>query len=125
MIILSKKQILMLHSQLISQTGGIDGVRDEALLESAVGAPFQSFGDQDIYTKKKKKAARLCFGLVKNHAFLDGNKRIGAHAMLVFLALNKIELKYTQTELSNIILEIASGEKSFDDLLKWIITHQM
>ncbi|HIW24595.1 MAG TPA: type II toxin-antitoxin system death-on-curing family toxin [Firmicutes bacterium] len=125
MIILSKKQILMLHSQLISQTGGIDGVRDEALLESAVGAPFQSFGDQDIYPSIQQKAARLCFGLVKNHAFLDGNKRIGAHAMLVFLALNKIELKYTQTELSNIILEIASGEKSFDDLLKWIITHQM
>ena len=115
----------MLHSQLISQTGGIDGVRDEALLESAVGAPFQSFGDQDIYPSIQQKAARLCFGLVKNHAFLDGNKRIGAHAMLVFLALNKIELKYTQTELSNIILEIASGEKSFDDLLKWIITHQM
>ena len=125
MIILSKKQILMLHSQLISQTGGIDGVRDEALLESAIGAPFQSFGDQDIYPSIQQKAARLCFGLVKNHAFLDGNKRIGAHAMLVFLALNKIELKYTQTELSNIILEIASGEKSFDDLLKWIITHQM
>ena len=125
MIILSKKQILMLHSQLISQTGGIDGVRDEALLESAVGAPFQSFGDQDIYPSIQQKAARLCFGLVKNHAFLDGNKRIGAHAMLVFLALNKIELKYTQTELSNIILEIASGKKSFDDLLKWIITHQM
>ena len=125
MIILSKKQILMLHSQLISQTGGIDGVRDEALLESAVGAPFQSFGDQDIYPSIQQKAARLCFGLVKNHAFLDGNKRIGAHAMLVFLALNKIELKYTQTELSNIILEIASGEKSFYDLLKWIITHQM
>ena len=125
MIILSKKQILMLHSQLISQTGGIDGVRDEALLESAVGAPFQSFGDQDIYPSIQQKAARLCFGLVKNHAFLDGNKRIGAHAMLVFLALNKIELRYTQTELSNIILEIASGEKSFDDLLKWIITHQM
>ena len=125
MIILSKKQILMLHSQLISQTGGIDGVRDEALLESAVGAPFQSFGDQDIYPSIQQKAARLCFGLVKNHAFLDGNKRIGAHAMLVFLALNKIELRYTQTELSNIILEIASGEKSFDDLLKWIITHQI
>ena len=125
MIILSKKQILMLHSQLISQTGGIDGVQDEALLESAVGAPFQSFGDQDIYPSIQQKAARLCFGLVKNHAFLDGNKRIGAHAMLVFLALNKIELKYTQTELSNIILEIASGEKSFDDLLKWIITHQI
>ena len=125
MIILSKKQILMLHSQLISQTGGIDGVRDEALLESAIGAPFQSFGDQDIYPSIQQKAARLCFGLVKNHAFLDGNKRIGAHAMLVFLALNKIELKYTQTELSNIILEIASGEKSFVDLLKWIIMHQM
>lgn len=125
MIILSKEQILMLHSQLISETGGIGGIRDIALLESAINIPFQSFGDKDVYPSIQQKAARLGFGLVKNHAFVDGNKRIGAHAMLVFLALNQIKLEYTQKELSDIILEIASGEKEFDDLCKWVIAHQV
>ena len=125
MIILSKEQILMLHSQLISETGGIGGIRDIALLESAINIPFQSFGDKDVYPSIQQKAARLGFGLVKNYAFVDGNKRIGAHAMLVFLALNQIELEYTQKELSDIILEIASGEKEFDALCKWVIAHQV
>lgn len=125
MIILSKEQILMLHSQLVSETGGIGGIRDVALLESAINIPFQSFGDKDVYPSIQQKGARLGFGLVKNHAFVDGNKRIGAHAMLVFLALNQIELEYTQKELSDIILEIASGEKEFDDLCKWVIAHQV
>ena len=124
MIMLSKEQVLLLHSQLISETGGIDGIRDIALLESAISNPFQSFAGQDVYPSIQQKAARLGFGLVKNHAFIDGNKRIGAHAMLVFLALNKIELNYTQKELSDIILEIASDKKGFDDLCKWIILHQ-
>ena len=65
------------------------------------------------------------YGLIKNHPFVDGNKRIGAHAMLVFLALNGIELEYTQEELSDIILKVAAGESVFDDLLKWIIGHQL
>lgn len=65
------------------------------------------------------------YGLIKNHPFVDGNKRIGAHAMLVFLALNGIELEYTQKELSDIILKVAAGECGFDDLLKRIIGHQL
>ena len=125
MIVLSKEQIIMLHSQLISETGGINGIRDNALLESAINAPFQTFGNKNVYPSIQQKAARLCFGLVKNHAFADGNKRIGVHTMLVFLALNKIELEYTQKELSDIILEIASGNKGFDELCQWVITHQV
>jgi death-on-curing protein len=124
MITLSKKQIIMLHSQLIAETGGTDGIRDEGLLDSALSAPFQSFADTEVYPSIQQKAARLGYGLVKNHAFVDGNKRIGAHAMLVFLVLNKIELDYTQDELSDIFLKIAAGETSQNDLLEWIITHQ-
>jgi death-on-curing protein len=93
MIILSADQIILLHAHLISETGGIDGIRDRVLLESAVHTPFQSFNGTDAYPSLQQKAARLCYGLVKNHAFLDGNKRIGVHAMLVFLSLNKIELE--------------------------------
>lgn len=108
---LSKRQVLLLHEQLLSQTGGLPGLRDEGLLESALSAPFQSFGGGDVYPSLPQKVARLCYGLVKNHPFVDGNKRIGAHAMLVFLAVNGSELVYTQEELSGIILAVAAGEK--------------
>ena len=68
MITLSKKQIIMLHSQLIAETGGTDGIRDEGLLDSALFAPFQSFADTEVYPSIQQKAARLGYGLVKNHA---------------------------------------------------------
>ncbi len=124
MIIISKEQVIFLHSQLISETGGTDGLRDEGMLESALSAPFQVFDDTEVYPSLQQKAARLCYGLVKNHAFVDGNKRIGAHVMLVFLSLNKIELEYTQKELADVILKVASGDISFEKLLEWIIGHQ-
>lgn len=92
MIVLSKEQILMLHSRLVSETSGMDSIRDTALLESAINAPVQSFGDKDVYPS----IARLGFGLVKNQAFVDGNKQIGTHAMIVFLAIHKIELDQQQ-----------------------------
>jgi death-on-curing protein len=124
MIRLTKKQVLLLHSQLIQETGGSDGVRDEKLLESALETPFQSFGGEELYPSTQAKAARLCYGLVKNHAMVDGNKRIGTHAMLVFLALNGYELEYTQKELSDTILNVAAGHISYEELLNWIIEHQ-
>ena len=125
MIRLSKSQILLIHDQLISETGGSSGLRDEGMLDSALNAPFQTFGGEDVYPSLQKKAARLCFGLVKNHPFVDGNKRVGAHAMLVFLALNGIELQHTQSELSDVILQLAAGEIEATDLLRWILAHQV
>lgn len=125
MIRLSKSQILLIHDQLISETGGSSGLRDEGMLDSALNAPFQTFGGEDVYPSLQKKAARLCFGLVKNHPFVDGNKRIGAHAMLVFLALNGIELQHTQSELSDVILQLVAGEIEATDLLRWILAHQV
>ena len=125
MIVLSKQQILLLHSQLISETGGSDGLRNVGLLESAINSPFQQFGNEDLYPTIQQKASRLCFGLVNNHPFIDGNKRIGAHVMLVFLALNGIELEYTQYELSSTILKLASNEISYQQLTRWIINHQI
>jgi death-on-curing protein len=124
MIRLTKNQVLLLHSQLIQETGGSDGIRDEKLLESALETPFQSFGGEDLYPSTQAKAARLCYGLIKNHAMVDGNKRIGTHAMLVFLALNGYELEYTQKELSDTILDVAAGRISYEELLNWIIEHQ-
>lgn len=122
---LSKKQILALHSSMTAETGGTDGLRDEGLLESAINAPFASFGGVDMYPSIQQKAARLGYGLIQNHTFLDGNKRIGTHAMLVFLALNGIELEYAQEELIETILAVAADELSFEGLLNWIIEHQL
>ena len=125
MIILSKEQIVALHSSLIAETGGSDGIRDENLLEAAINAPFQTFDNTEVFPSIQQKGARLGYGLIKNHAFVDGNKRIGTHVMLAFLALNKIELDYTQKELSGTILKVAADEYTFDDLLKWVLDHQL
>ena len=124
MIILSKEQVLKLHASLIKATGGSDGIRDEGMLDMALNNPFQSFGGKELYPSIQAKAARLCFGLVKNHAMLDGNKRLGAHTMLVFLALNGYELSYSQKELSDVILALASGDIGEKEILQWIIEHQ-
>ena len=125
MKILSKEQILEIHEHLIKETGGCLGVRDEGMLESAINNPFQTFGGTELYSSIQSKAAQLCFGLVKNHAMIDGNKRLGAHAMLIFLALNGCELSFTMKELEDVILEIASKDKSSDEILNWILEHQI
>ena len=124
MIVLSTAQIVALHDDLIREFGGTEGVRDENLLDAAVHAPFQTFDGEELFPSICQKAARLGFGLVSNHPFLDGNKRIGAHAMLVFLALNRIDLVYSQQELIDVILRVASGKADFDDLLAWIMDHR-
>lgn len=124
MICFSKQQVLKMHSDLLVQTGGLDGLRDEGLLESALAAPFQTYDAQELFRSIQEKAARLAYGLIQNHPFIDGNKRIGAHAMLVLLALNGIELTYTQDELSDIILKIAASTASYEDLLAWILKHE-
>jgi len=125
MIKLTKEQVFLLHRELIAIHGGSDGLRDEALLDSALAAPFQSFGGQHLYPTVKQKAVRLGFGLLMNHPFIDGNKRIGAHVMLTVLALNGVELEYTQKELYEIILKVAASESSFDELLKWVLDHEV
>ena len=96
MKILTKHQIVLLHEQLITETGGSHGLRDEGMLESALSAPLQEFQAFSPYPTIQQKAARLAYGLIMNHPFVDGNKRIGAHAMLTLLLLNGIELEYTQ-----------------------------
>lgn len=121
---LTKEQVLMIHSELIRETGGSDGLRDDGLLDSALNAPLQGFGDVDIFPSLQQKGARLGYGLICNHAFVDGNKRIGAHIMLLFLSLNGIELTYTQEELSDMVMDVAASKLRFEDVVEWIIKHQ-
>ena len=123
MKVLTKRQILLLHSALIRQSGGSDGIRDEGLLDSAVSTPFQTFADQELYPSLLEKAARLGFGLICNHPFIDGNKRIGTHAMLVFLDINQITLSYEDDDLIETILRVASGTLDYNGLLGWLQEH--
>lgn len=121
---ISERQVLMLHDHLIQESGGAAGLRDAGMLQSALAAPFQSFDGKEAYPSLQQKAARMAYGLVQNHPFVDGNKRIGAHVMLVFLALNGVELEYTQRELSDLFLGVAAGKCSYDDILQWLLTHE-
>lgn len=121
---LTRRQVLLLHEQLLETFGGTSGIRDEGLLDSALAAPFQTFGGQYLYPSVPAKAAQLGFGLIRNHPFLDGNKRIGAHILLVFLALNGVELDYSQQQLADVILSVAASRASAEDLLQWILQHR-
>lgn len=123
MKILSKRQILLLHSMLVAQSGGMDGLRDEGLLDAAINMPLQTFGGQELYPTILEKAARLGYGLIRNHPFLDGNKRIGTHAMLVFLDINNIALSYEDEDLISTILHVAAGAMDADAFLEWLKAH--
>ena len=123
MIRLTKEQVVLLHEKLIERYGGIKGIREEGLLDSALHAPFHSFGGIEAYPTLLGKAARLCYGLVKNHPFYDGNKRIGALVLLTTLDLNKLEITMTSEELEEEILSLAGGEISFEAFLNWVQEH--
>lgn len=123
MIQLTKQQVILLHKEIIAESGGSPEIRDEGLLDSALNAPFQTFSGTELYPTILEKAARLGYSLIKNHAFVDGNKRIGAHTMLVFLALNNIEVEYEDNDFTQLILGIAAGEISAEQLLAWLQAH--
>lgn len=123
MIKLTKEQVISIHSSLIKASGGTDGVRDEGLLESALESPFQTFDGHDLYPSIIQKAARIGYSLVSNHPFIDGNKRIGIHIMLVFLAINGIDISCTQEDLIKIGLSLADDTMTFEELSVWLSSH--
>lgn len=120
---LGKEQVIKIHSILINQTGGIDGIRDEGLLESALSAPFQTFDGKYIYKTTQAKAAKSGYFLIKNYPFVDGNKRIGISVMMTFLEINGIEIDCIDEELIILGLGLADGSINDTDLLNWIINH--
>ena len=124
MIRFSKEKILLLHKIMAEATGGSAGVRDEALLDSAIEAAFAGYGDREFYPTKEEKGARLGYALISNHAFLDGNKRIGIYVMLSFLEMNGIRIKCTDDELVVIGLSVADGRMKYEDLLQWVFDHR-
>ena len=120
---LSLETVIALHSELIAQTGGLDGVRDSNMLDASVNSPFHTFGGQYLYPTVQAMAAHLAFSLIKNHPFLDGNKRIGILSMLVFLEINGLPITCTDDELITLGLGLAESSIDESDLIEWIISH--
>ena len=124
MIKFSKEKVLLLHKILAEATGGSSGVRDEALLDSALESAYAGFGDKEFYPSKEEKGARLGYALISNHAFVDGNKRIGIYVMLSFLEMNGVPIQCSDEELVRIGLSVADGSMGYHDLLQWVLDHR-
>jgi len=123
MIILTVEEIMSIHKKLITRTGGVDGLRDRRLLESAVLNCYQTFGGEDLYPGVIGKATRLAFGICANHPFIDGNKRTAVTSMLVVLRLNNIAVSFSQAELIALGLGIADGSFNYEAVADWIRSH--
>ena len=123
MIWVTADDVILIHSRVISVTGGIDGLRDRPGLEAAIAAPLQTFGGQELFPSDVEKIARLGFGLASNHAFIDGNKRIGAMMTQLLLKWNGYRLILAQGELADMFIAIADGQKTEQELLTWIQNH--
>ncbi len=124
MIRISTEKAQALHTMMAAATGGSDGIRSMDLLESALEGAFATFGGEELYPTIEEKGARLGFSLISNHAFIDGNKRIGVFVMLVFLEINGIALDCTDDDVIAIGLGVASGKMDYEDLLKWVLEHK-
>lgn len=120
MRLLSVAEVVELHRLTVESSGGSHGIRDLGVLEAAVAQPRMSFGGEDLYPTLVEKAAALCFSLVQNHPFVDGNKRIGHAAMETFLILNGHEIEAPTDDQERLILSLASGELSRRDLVEWL-----
>jgi len=122
---LNINHIIKLHEKLIYCTGGTAGLRERGLLESALASPFAEYGGFLKYPTIQEKASRLAYCIIKNHPFIDGNKRIGILAMLEFLKINEIEFSYPHDELINLGLSVADGSLDYKDILEFIIKYQI
>lgn len=120
MIKLNKEKVLLLHQMIVQETGGSIGVRDIDLLESALNNAYATFDGEELYKTKEEKAASLGFSLISNHAFVDGNKRIGVYVMLTFLEAEGIKMNCSNSDVVNLGLSVASGDMKFAEILEWI-----
>ena len=114
------QDIYELHNQLEDAFILSSGVRDENLLASAVNTPFQTFMGNDLYASIYDKAAQLCYGIVKNHPFTDGNKRTALHSMYVYLIINGFDITATQQAVEDLIIDVAAGNMTNTELAEWL-----
>ena len=124
MIKFSSEKVKLLHQLMAEATGGSVGVRDEGLLDSAIEGAFATFDEIELYPSKEEKAAKLGYSLISNHAFVDGNKRIGVYVMLSFLELNGIRIEASDEDVIVLGLGAADGSMKQEDVLTWIHNHK-
>jgi death-on-curing protein len=124
MIKLDTTQVLFLHSLMCKETGGSSLLRDTGALESAIYHAYASFEGRDLYPSIEEKAARQAYGIIRNHPFLDGNKRTGLFVMLIFLEFNGVKLNFSQNELVKLGIGIADGCIDSGLIIKWIFKHK-
>ena len=124
MIKISKEKVLLLHRLITEETGGDPSLRDINLLDSALESAFLTFDGKELYPTKEEKGARIGYSLISNHAFVDGNKRIGMYVLLTFLETNGIKLRPSVDDVARVGLALASGEMGYDELLEWIIENE-
>ena len=125
MIKFSKERIKLLHQLMAQATGGSVGVRDEALLESALESAYATFDGVDLFPAKEEKAAKIGYALISNHAFVDGNKRIGVYVMISFLEMNGIHIDAEDSDVVRLGLSVADGSMKYEDVLDWINKHKI
>ena len=123
MIRLTNDKVLLLHQLLIEETGGEPNVRDINLLDSSINQIYQTFDGVELYKTKEEKAARLGFSLISNHAFVDGNKRIGMFMMLLFLEINGLKNNFTNQEIASIGFKIADSKMTYEEFLEEVKKH--
>ena len=125
MIKIDNDKVLLLHQLLIEETGGEPNLRDINLLDSSIKSVYQTLDGEELYKTKEEKAARLGYTLVSNHAFVDGNKRIGVYVMLTFLEANGVKVSFTNQEIIDIGFKLAKSEMSYEELLDEIKKHKV
>ena len=116
-------ELIKLHQRIIERSGGADGIRDLGLAESAIAQPRMSFGGAELYPTLAEKAAALCFSLVMNHPFVDGNKRIGHASMETFLVMNGYEMNADVDDSESTILCLAASELDRQTFVEWVAAH--
>jgi death on curing protein len=117
------EQVIELHVGLLARHGGLPGLRDENGLESAVAQPRATFGGEELYPTLAEKAAALAFSPIRNHPFVDGNKRVGYAAADVFLRANGFKIGADVDEAEAITLAVAAGTMSREDFTAWVCGH--
>ena len=124
MIKMSSEKVLLLHQLIAEETGGDPNVRDIDLLDCALNSAFQTFDGNELYPSKQEKAARIGYSLISNHAFVDGNKRIGMLVLVSFLESNGIRLEMTDADIVQTGFAIADGKMGYKELVDWIKKHE-
>lgn len=115
----SREEVLTIHAATIERFGGLGGLRDEGLLDSALAQPFQTFGGANLYPSAIDKACRYAFGIISNHPFLDGNKRTGAALLGAYLRMSGVDFRPVHAAFLKVMLGVADGSVSYDALVEW------